>query len=158
MSPVAVERPPKLVSEPLQPLLSSAADISEANTLKGGASEENIAHPPSLMPQPIPGVEASSSTSPRPSVAIAQAKQAQDSPRLPKRAPQLALKALATPPTEEPPEHARFTPAGEEGTPSKGIRGKLRLHKAHFRKPYVRRLFDIGEAFMARKSKFKLVQ
>ena len=121
MSPVAVERPQKLVSEPLQPL--PAPDTSKENTEKGGASEENIAHPPSLMPHPIPGVEASSSTSPRPSVAIAQAKQAQDSPRLPKRAPQLALKALATPPTEEPPEHARFTPAGEEGTPSKGIRG-----------------------------------
>ena len=118
MSPVAVERPQKLVSEPLQPL--PAPDTSKESTEKGGASEENIAHPPpSLMPQPIPGVEAS--TSPRPSVAIAQAKQAQDSPRLPKRAPQLALKALATPPTEEPPEHARFTPAGEEGTPSKGI-------------------------------------
>ena len=119
MSPVAVERPQKLVSEPLQPL--PAPDTSKENTEKGGASEENIAHPPSLMPQPIPGVDASSSTSPRPSIAIAQAKQAQDSPRLPKRAPQLALKALATPPTEEPPEHARFTPAGEEGTPSKGI-------------------------------------
>ena len=105
MSPVGVERPQKLVSEPLQPLQSPAADTSKENTVKGGASEENIAHPPSLMPQPIPGVEASSSTSPRPSVAIAQAKQAQDSPRLPKRAPQLALKALATPPTEEPPEH-----------------------------------------------------
>ena len=123
MSPVGVERPQKLVSEPLQPLQSPAADTSKENTVKGGASEENMAHPPSLMPQPIPGVEASSSTSPRPSVAIAQAKQAQDSPRLPKRAPQLALKALATPPTEEPPEHARFTPAGEEGTPSKGKRG-----------------------------------
>jgi len=117
MSPVAVERPQKLVSEPLQPL--PAPDTSKENTEKGGASEENIAHPPSLMPQPIPGVEASSSISPRPSVAIAQAKQAQDSPRLPKRAPQLALKALATPPTEEPPEHASFTPAGEEGAPSK---------------------------------------
>ena len=128
MSPVAVERPQKLVSEPLQPLLSSAADISESNTVKGGASEENLAHPPSLILQPIPGVEASSSTSPRPSVAIAQAKQAQDSPRLPTRAPQLALKALATPPTEEPPEHTRFSGqppngslAGDEGASSKGI-------------------------------------
>ena len=152
MSPVAVERPQKLVSEPLQP--SPAPDTSKENTEKGGASEENIAHPPSLMPQPIPGVEASSSTSPRPSVALAQAKQAQDSPRLPKRAPQLALKALATPPTEEPPEHARFTLEGEEGTPSKGIRGKLRLHKAHFRKPYARSLFNIGESLRARRSKF----